>query len=156
MLFNPDPQKQAQEVIFSRKTIKAPHLSVVFNNVPAVQSSCQKHLGVYLDQKLNFTHHIKEKVTKANKGIAVIKKFQTKLPRNALLTIYKFFIRPHLNYADIVYDQPNNDFFENKLERIQYNAALAISGAIRGTSRDKIYKELGLESLQSRRSLDRL
>ena len=65
---------QAQEVIFSRKTIKAPHLSVVFNNVPVVQSSCQKHLGVYLDQKLNFTHYIKEKVTKANKGIAVIKK----------------------------------------------------------------------------------
>ena len=43
MLFNPDPQKQVQEVIFSRKTIKAPHLSVVFNNVPVVQSSCQKH-----------------------------------------------------------------------------------------------------------------
>ena len=37
MLFNPDPQKQAQEVIFSRKTIKAPHLPVVFNNVPVVQ-----------------------------------------------------------------------------------------------------------------------
>ena len=88
MLFNPDPQKQAQEVIFSRKTIKAPHLSVVFNNVPVVQSSCQKHLGVYLDQKLNFTHHIKEKVTKANTGIAVIKKLQTKLPQNAWLTIY--------------------------------------------------------------------
>ena len=88
MLFNPDPQKQAQEVIFSRKTIKAPHLSVVFNNVPVVQSSCQKHLGVYLDQKLNFIHHIKEKVTKANTGIAVIKKLQTKLPQNAWLTIY--------------------------------------------------------------------
>ena len=79
ILFNPEPQKQAQEVI-------APHLSVVFNNVPLVQSSCQKHLGVSLDQKLNFTHHIKEKVTKANKGIAVIKKLQTKLPQNALLT----------------------------------------------------------------------
>ena len=54
--------------------VKAPHLSVVFNNVPVVQSSCQNHLGVYLNQKLNFTHYIKEKVTKANKGIAVIKK----------------------------------------------------------------------------------
>ena len=86
MLFNPNPQKQAKGVIFSRKTIQAPHLSVVFNNVPVVQSSCQKHLGVYLDQKLNFTHHIKEKLTKANKGIAVIKKLQTKLPQNALLT----------------------------------------------------------------------
>ena len=126
----------------SRKTIKTPHLSVVFNNVPVVQSSCQKHLGVYLDQKLNFTHRIKEKVTKANKGIAVIKKLQTKLPQNALFAIYKSFIRLHLDYAGIIYDQTNNDFFKNKLERIQYNAALPITGAIRGTSRDKIYEEL--------------
>ena len=83
-----------------------------------VQSSYQKHLGIYLDQKLNFTHHIKEKVIKANKGIAVIKNLQTKLPWNALLTIYKSFIRPHLDYTDIIYDQLNNDSFKNKLERI--------------------------------------
>ena len=88
---NPDAQKQAQEVIFSRKTIKVPHLSVVFNNVSVVQSSCQKHLDVYSDRKLNFTHHTEENVTKANKGIALLKKVQTKLPRNALLTIYKSF-----------------------------------------------------------------
>ena len=55
-----------------------------------------------------------------------------------------------------MYDQPNNDFFKNKQERIQYNAALDITGAICGTSRDKIHKELGLESLQSRRNLHRL
>ena len=73
-----------------------------------------------------------------------------------MLIIYKSFIRRHLDYADIIYDQLNNDSFKNKPERIQYNAALAISGAIRETSRDKIYKELGLESLQYRRSLHRL
>ena len=61
-----------------------------------------------------------------------------------------------MDYADTIYDQPNNDSFKNKLERIQYNNALAITATIRGTSRDKIYKELGLESLQSRRSLHRL
>ena len=62
----------------------------------------------------------------------------------------------YLDYADIIYDQPNNDSFKNKLERIQYNAALAITGAIRGTSRDQTYKEIGLESLHSRRNLHRL
>ena len=72
------------------------------------------------------------------------------------VTIYKSFIRPHLDYADTIYDQPNNDSFKNKLERIQYNAALTVTGAIRGTSRDKTYKELGLEYLQSRRSLHSL
>ena len=37
------------------------------------------------------------------------------------------------------------------MESIQYNAALAITGAIRGTSREKLYQELGLESLRKRR-----
>ena len=59
-----------------------------------------------------------------------------------------------MHYADIIYDQSNNDSFKNKLEKIQYNAALAITGAIQGTSRDKINKEIGLESLQFRRSLN--
>ena len=58
-----------------------------------------------------------------------------------------------MDYADTIYDQPNNDSFKIKLERIQYNAALTVTGAIRGTSRDKTYKELGLEYLQSRRGL---
>ena len=41
--------------------------------------------------------------------------------------------------------------FQHKLESIQYNACLAITGAIRGTSKEKLYQELGLESLQLRR-----
>ena len=44
-----------------------------------------------------------------------------------------------------------NISFHHKLESIQYNACLAITGAIRGTSKEKLYQELGLESLQLRR-----
>ena len=44
-----------------------------------------------------------------------------------------------------------NEYFCEKLESLQYKAALAITGVIQGTSRDKIYQELGLESLKSRR-----
>ena len=51
-------------------------------------------------------------------------------PKDALLTIYKPFVRSHLDYGDIIYDQPQNESFCNKLESIQYNAALAITGAI--------------------------
>ena len=47
----------------------------------------QKHLGIHLDEKLNFIHHIKEKVSKADKGIGVIKKLNNTLPRKALLTL---------------------------------------------------------------------
>ena len=63
---------------------------------------------------------------------------------------------PHLDYGDIIYDQPNNQAFSKKLEAVQYNAALAITGAIQGTSKTKIYQEPGLESLKSCRWLRHL
>ena len=57
------------------------------------------------------------------------------------------FIRPHLDYGDIVYDKPDNGTYINKIEKAQYDAALAFTGAIRDTSREKLYAELGIESL---------
>ena len=65
--------------------------------------------------------------------------------------MYKSFIRPHLDYGDILYDQTFNNSFHERLELIQYNVALAITGAIRSSSREKVYQELGIESLQQRR-----
>ena len=62
---------------------------------------------------------------------------------NALLRIYKSFIRPHLDYADIIYDKPNNTSFKNKIENVQYRACIAITDAIQGTSRERLYRELG-------------
>ena len=50
-----------------------------------------------------------------------------------------------MDYADVVYDQTSNDDFYNKLETVQYNAALAITGAIKGSSHQNLYQELGLE-----------
>ena len=83
------------------------------------------------------------------KSICVIKRLNVTLPHFSLLTIYKLFIRPHLYHGDVIYDQTNNNRSQ-KLEYIQYNAALAIADAIRGTSRQKLYQELGLESLKNR------
>ena len=65
--------------------------------------------NAYLVKKLSFQHHTKEKITKAaSKGMVIIKKSKDVLPNNALLTIYKPFVRPHLDYEDILYHQPNN------------------------------------------------
>ena len=77
------------------------------------------------------------------KRIGLLRKLQSILPRTSLLTMYKLFIRPHLDYGDTVYVQPSNDAFSNKLEIVQYNAALTITGAIKGTSREKLCKGLG-------------
>ena len=78
------------------------------------------------------------------------------LPRFSLLTKYKSYVRPHLDYDDVVYDQPNNSCLSDKIENVQYNAALAITGAIKGTSKEKLCQELGLESLKDRRWLRRM
>ena len=73
-----------------------------------------------------------------------------------MITIYKSFIRPHLDYGDIVYDQAFNESIHKNLEFIQYNAAVAITGAIRGTSSARLSQELVLESLKSRGWLRKL
>ena len=109
-----------------------------------------------LDDKLSFNDHISLKLSKARKGIGILKKLFFLVPRDTLLTIYKSFIRPHLDYCDFIYNKPYNESFTETIESIQYNAALAITGAIKGTSKDKIYQELGLEKLSDRRWLSRL
>ena len=106
MSFNPDVSKQAQEVIFSRKKNINNHHVVFFNNLKIIRKSTQKHLGLLLDEKLNFSEHINEKLKKVTKNINLLRNLT--LPRSSLLIIYKSFIRPHLDYDDIVYDQPNN------------------------------------------------
>ena len=80
-----------------------------------------------------------------------MKKLSLTLSRNSLLTIYKTFVRPILDYTDTMYEKPLTEFFTDKLEMVQYNAALVITGAIKGTSRDRMYREPGLESLAERR-----
>ena len=148
MIFNPGPSKQAQEVIFSIKTQKEYHPPLAFNSNNVLETNSQKHLGVVLDNRLSFEDHLKMILNKVNKTIEFLRKLQNILPRSALLTIYKSFIRPHLDYGDIIYDQAYNALFQQKLELLQNNTCLAIIGAIRGTSREKLYEELGLESLQ--------
>ena len=59
MVFNPDLSKQAQEVIFSRKIKKLLYPALLFNNIPLINSLFQKHLGLTLDVKLNFSEHIR-------------------------------------------------------------------------------------------------
>ena len=103
-----------------------------------------------LDVKLDFQEHLKNIYSKVNKTIGLLPKLHNTLPRLHLLAIYKFFIRSHLDYGDI-YDQAYTASFHQKIESVQYNSALAITGAIRGTSKEKLYHELGLETLEKRR-----
>ena len=77
MLFNLDPSKPAEEVIFSRKNQIQSHPTVSFNNIQFERASYQKHLGIILDEKLNFKQHVDNAISKINKGISAIKNFVT-------------------------------------------------------------------------------
>ena len=123
----------------------------MLNNTNVTQSIYQKHLGLILDSKLTFENHVNMVTTKINKTIGLLRKLQNLFPRTVLKKIYKAFVRTHLHYGDILHDQTFSLSFQQKLESILYRACLAITGAIRGTSKEKIYQELGLKSLQSRR-----
>ena len=76
MSFNPDPSKQAQEVIFPRKIQKTCHPSIYVNNKSVTQVPSQKHLGLILDKKLNFQEHLKNILNKINKTIGLLHKLQ--------------------------------------------------------------------------------
>ena len=147
MLFNPDPSKQAIEICFSHKRDNEHYPTLVFNDTKVQLANSQKHLGLILDSKLDFNEHIDNKINKCNKIIGLMKRLSLILSRKSLLTICTSFVRPNLDYADIIYDKPFNKSFKRKIEMVQYKPALVITTAMKGTSHDKLYQELGLESL---------
>ena len=108
------------------------------------------------DIRLDFNLYLKNVQNKVSKIIGLLRKLQNTLPRTSLITIFKSFIRPHLDYGDIIHDRAYNTSFRLNIESVQYNASLAIAGAVRGTSREKLYKELGFESIQQRRCYRKL
>ena len=91
-----------------------------------------------------------------NKLTSTLRKLYHYMPRHSLVTIYKSFIRPHLDHADVIFDKPSNATFSNRIESAQYNVALAIAGTKRGTSKEKLYQELGFETMKERRWFRRL
>ena len=74
ILFNPDPSKQAQEVLFSNKTEKTNHSNIIFNANTIQNCAIQKHLGLILDENLTFNDHITPKLTNLNKLTSTLKK----------------------------------------------------------------------------------
>ena len=106
-------------MIFPRKLSRVDHPAATFKNSSVARTPCQKYLGLCFDEKLNFSHHIKDGKSKASKGIDLIRKLHYFLTRLSQLTIHKSFITPHVDYGDIICDQTNNQAFSNKLEIVR-------------------------------------
>ena len=134
---------------------------ILFNDIPVKKVTEHKHLGVILDPNLSFSARIKLAISKARKGIGLLNYLAKYLPQYTLSELYKLYVRSHLDYGDATYHIPVKvcEFSQNivlpnlmeKLESVQYAAALAVTRTWRGTSQVKLYTELGWESLSSRR-----
>ena len=122
MSINPDPLKQVQEVLFSSKATQANHPNIVFYGNTVQNGANRKHVGLILDEKLTFNDHITSKLNTVNKLTSTLRKLYHYIPRDSVATVYKSFVRPHLDYAGIIYDTPRNV--------ILYSVALAIKGTI--------------------------
>ena len=131
--FNPDPNKQSNEVIFPRKSKVHSYPPFTFSN-----NDVKICLHLNLDLKPDFNIHVDNKIKTCYKIIGLIKRLPVSVPGKVLLTICKSFIRPHLGYGHILYDKPENQNFQNKLEKVQCKVCLRITGAIQGTSRQNL------------------
>ena len=154
MQFNPDKNKQARQVIFSQKRDKSAHPLIYFNQSEVILKHEQKHLGMILDSELHFYSHVKEKIVNAQKGIGVIRFMSRYVTREVLDQTYKLYVRPHLDYGDMIYHKYDPHMvldFTKKLEATQYATVLAVSGAWQGTNCDKLYEKLAWEYLYHQR-----
>ena len=121
--------------------------SITFKTIKSLSCSKAFEIGFRFEIFNKHSNHIFSRV---NKSIGLLRTFQPVLPRSSFFTIYKAFIRNHFDYADVIHDQSYKSSFHKKLESIRNNATLAPTGAVRGSSSEKLYQELGLKSPQNR------
>ena len=111
MSFNPNPSKQTEEVIFSYRIKNPSHPVLMLNNNHVMQTPYLKHPGSILDEKLNLDEHLRYIATKVNTSIGLLRELLKCLPIRSLVTIHKSFIKTHLDYGDVTFDQAYNNAF---------------------------------------------
>ena len=107
MQINPYINKQAVQVIFSQKRTKAIHPPLFFNDASVVIKGGQKHLRMVLDPALNFRSHVRKKKSQKRMHerdqIGMIRYLSKYVSRDVLDQMYELYVRPHLDYGDIIY-----------------------------------------------------
>ena len=129
-------------------------VELYFNNVRIQQVNKHKHLGIIFNSKGTWDDHITEVIRKTSKRLHRFRQLKYRLDRKTLEIIYKSYIRPVLEYADVVWDNISN-ILVNELEKLQLNALRVITGLPRGTSHQLIYTETGIKPLINRRRAQR-
>ena len=145
--FNPS---KSESFLVSRKLIRPDHPPLFMQNIQIEEVECHKHLGVYLSNDCSWHQHISYLKEKAWCRINVMRKLKFKLDRKPLETIYIAFIRPLLEYADVIWDNCS-EYEKSDLEKIQLEAARIVTGTTKLISLTNLYKETCWDKLQKRR-----
>ena len=146
---------KTEAMLISNKTPRD-HPQLFLDNQQITEVKNHKHLGVHLSHNLSWTIHAEETAKKANKCLGILRPLKFKLDRASLETLYKSFIRPILEYADIIWDAPDaHRHGLDILEKVQTEAARLVTGATARCSTENLYTEAGWEKLSLRRRLHR-
>ena len=146
--FNPS---KSESLLLSRKNITHLHPPLVMNNVHIKKVTHHKHLGLFLSHDGTWHEHIDYITSKAWQRLNIMRKLKFLLDRESLQIIYISFIRPILEYSDVVWDNITQ-YEVNAIQKIQNEAARIVTGATKLVSLDMLNQEIGWESLQVRRS----
>ncbi|MCG8032214.1 MAG: endonuclease/exonuclease/phosphatase family protein [Candidatus Thiodiazotropha taylori] len=144
-----NPSKSAA-FLMSRKLIKPNHPPLFMQNIQIDEVNSHKHLGLYFSQDCSWHKQIDYIKEKAWFRVNVMRKLKFKLDRKSLETIYIAFIRPILEYADVIWDNCTQ-YEKNELEKIQIEAARIVTGSTILVSLNKLYQEVCWDTLQQRR-----
>lgn len=139
-------------ILYSKKLNPSALVGLTYNNNPVTVVNVVKHLGIHFDCKMTWKPHLEHVRTKSYDSLYYINILKHKISSVHLLTYYKSFIRPIIEYGLIVWGNcPQSDYTE--LDKIQYQATKSITGAMRGSSQEKLNHLLGLPSFKTRYNL---
>lgn len=150
--FNPS---KSETLLISRKTNRPNHPQLKMNNEPIKEVNSHKHLGIFLSNDGTWHEHIDYITSKAWSRINIMRKLKFILDRQSLEIIYISFIRPVLEYADVVWSNCTQ-YEKNALEKVQLEAARIVTGTTKLVSLELLYKETGWETLEQRRQNHKL
>ena len=153
-LVNFNPQK-TQSLLISRKTHPVNHPPLQMNNIPVQEVDKHKHLGLIFNNNLHWGEHINCIIMKAQTKLNILRSLKFKLDRKTLQIMYFSFIRPLLEYSDIIWDNCPT-YLKQSVEKVNIEAARIVSGATKLVSLDLLCKEVGWETLDKRREKHKL
>ncbi|MEW8546433.1 MAG: reverse transcriptase domain-containing protein, partial [Candidatus Thiodiazotropha sp.] len=146
---------KTSSMIISRKSNQLQHPPLFMNNIQLNESETHKHLGITLSRSCTWSSHIDNIAEKAWFRLNLMRGLKFKISRKSLEQMYISFIRPLLEYCDSVWDNASSES-KKQLDAIHIEAARTITGATKLCGIDRLFSDLGWESLQSRRDKHKL